>query len=428
MVRVHSVGHDPARCIGCVACLRACPSQAIRIRAGAPVVKDECCIDCGACVDACRHGAMQPRTATSADLARYRTTVAVPHLTLYAQFGPDVTPGQVLAGLRAIGFDAAVDVSFMCEMVAGATDAYLSECDGPWPKISVTCPAVLRLIQIRYPELLAHLVPIETPRELAAKLQRRRLAAELAVPPEDIGIFFISPCTAIANSIVSPVGQAPSHFDGALSMADIHGPLLKAIKALPPLAEPAISARGLKWAMSGGEVSAMRNQSSLTVRGTADMTHVFDRIEAGEFAEVDYIEAYICPDGCVSGQLAVTGRYAARHTLQRLARRLGEREGVKEEKVRALLAEHFFDMKGEIAARPLRPLGGNLRHLIAVRRERAAILDLLPGKDCGACGAPDCAALVEDILAGEAKFHDCVFVKIEGLTKLLESERGGASE
>ncbi|NCO69181.1 MAG: ferredoxin, partial [Acidobacteria bacterium] len=86
----------------------------------------------------------------------------------YAQFGPEVTPGQILAGLRAIGFDSAVDLSFMCELVAGATDAYLSECDGPWPKISVTCPAVLRLIQIRYPELLAHLVPIETPRELAA--------------------------------------------------------------------------------------------------------------------------------------------------------------------------------------------------------------------------------------------------------------------
>ncbi|NCO69792.1 MAG: hypothetical protein GW878_04605, partial [Acidobacteria bacterium] len=179
---------------------------------------------------------------------------------------------------------------------------------------------------------------------------------------------------------------------------------------------------------SGGEVSAMRNQSSLTVRGTADMTHVFDRIEAGEFAEVDYIEAYICPDGCVSGQLAVTGRYAARHTLQRLARRLGEHEGVKEEKVRALLAEHFFDMKGEIAARPIRPLGESLRHLIAVRRERTAVLNLLPGKNCGACGAPDCAALVDDILAGEATLQDCVFVKIETLKRHLESERGGTSE
>ena len=102
----------------------------------------------------------------------------------------------MLRALPQVGFDATYDMSWMCEMVAGATDAYLSECGGPWPKISVTCPAIVRLVQIRYPELLAHLVPIETARELAAKLLRRKARGRApSSHPTEIGIFFITPCT-----------------------------------------------------------------------------------------------------------------------------------------------------------------------------------------------------------------------------------------
>jgi len=44
-------------------------------------------------------------------------------------------------------------------------------------------PAVVRLVQIRYPELLPNLLPIETARELAAKAVRRRLVSEKGWPP-----------------------------------------------------------------------------------------------------------------------------------------------------------------------------------------------------------------------------------------------------
>ena len=108
-------------------------------------------------------------------------------------------------------------------MLAGATDAYLADCPGPWPKISTTCPAVIRLIQIRYPDMIAHLVPVETARELAAKLLRRKLSAELKLAPEEIGLFFITPCSAIMNSIVDPVGLAESYLDGAFSIAELYG-------------------------------------------------------------------------------------------------------------------------------------------------------------------------------------------------------------
>jgi Na+-translocating ferredoxin:NAD+ oxidoreductase RNF subunit RnfB len=427
--RSHAIMTDAEKCVGCVACSQICPTQAVRVRGGLAHVKDELCIDCGACIDVCRYDAIQPRTSSPADLKRFKHTVAVPSLTLYAQFG-DVHPGHVMQALCEHGFDDTYDISWMCEMVAGATDAYLSECEGPWPKISVTCPAVLRLVQIRYPDLLPNLLPFETPRELAAKMRRRRLASELGLAADEIGIFFITPCTAIMNSIVNPVGLEASNMDGAFSIAELFGPLQKTLRTTPPsVTLGGVSVRGLRWAMAGGEIAGMRNANSMTVKGLRDVTYVFDRIEAGTFQAVDFIEAYICPDGCVSGQLTIAGRYAAQKNLHSVIRRLGEQTpSVNEEKVRALLREHFFDFEEEIRARSVQPLADDLRTAIALKREIDSILELLPKKDCGACGAPTCAAFAGDVIKDDATITDCVFIQVERLRESLKTRLGGQDE
>jgi iron only hydrogenase large subunit-like protein len=411
--REPSILFDPARCVGCVSCSQVCPTRAIRVPAGCAVVKPELCIDCDACIGVCRYDAVHARLSSPADLARFRHKVAMPSLTLYAQFGRDVHPRQVLHGLTGIGFDSAFDMSWMCEMVAGAMDAALAEAGGPWPKISVSCPAIVRLVQVRYPDLIENLVQIETPRELAAQVLRRRLAAELSLAPQEIGIFFITPCTAIMNSIVSPVGLEQSYLDGAFGISEIFGPLLKAMnRGGAEERDDQISRSGLMWAMSGGELGGMRNINTMAVHSLRDVKYVFDHLEAGKFQGVDLIEAYICPDGCVSGGLNIEGRYAAARNLQQIGRRLGNQSLVKEEKVRSLMREHFFDMEEEIRARAVRPLAPDLRRAIALERERQELLARLPRKDCGACGAPDCATLVADVLCGEAKIDDCVFLRL----------------
>ena len=144
--REHSVLVDSAKCIGCVACGKACPTQAIRVRGGLAVVRGELCTDCGTCIAACPHDAMRARTSTPAELRRFATTVAIPSLTLYGQFGREVHPTQVLHALTQVGFNETYDMSWMCEMVGQAIDAYLSECREPWPKISITCPAVMNML------------------------------------------------------------------------------------------------------------------------------------------------------------------------------------------------------------------------------------------------------------------------------------------
>ena len=171
--------------------------------------------------------------------------------------------------------------------------------------------------------------------------------AEKGLDPGDIGIFFITPCSAILQSIHHPEALEASYLDGAFSIAEVYGPLLKAIEAGGPVENPPpISERGLLWAMAGGEIAGLRNANTITVAGVRDVLRVFDHIEEGKLQAVDFIEAYICPDGCISGQLTVENRYAARRTVQQIVRRHGRLAGegavVPEEKVRAMLREHFF--------------------------------------------------------------------------------------
>jgi len=416
MESIHSVSLDETRCVGCVACCKACPTKAIRVRSSLMRIDPGTCIDCGECIRACDYDAVHARTSSPSHLKRFKYTVAIPSTTIYTQFGPDFTPPQVARALVANGFDAFYDVSWMCEMVSRAVDAYLSDCGGPWPKISVTCPAIIRLILIRYPDLVPHLIPVHTPRELAAKVARRKYAASLGMQPDQIGIFYITPCSAMMQSIVAPVGLAESNFDGAFSIAEMYGPMLRTLKSDPEaLPDERFNPSGLAWAMSGGETSGMRNKNSLSVTGVHDVTHVFNTIEAGKFQNVDFIEAYICPDGCVSGQLLIEGRYAARRTLQRIQARLKGESRVAEEKVRSMFRDHFFDMEDEIKAPVIEPMTETLQQAIRRRQEKHRLLEELPRKDCAACGAPDCTTFAEDILAGQAVLEDCVFVKLKML-------------
>jgi Na+-translocating ferredoxin:NAD+ oxidoreductase RNF subunit RnfB len=53
---------------------------------------------------------------------------------------------------------------------------------------------------------------------------------------------------------------------------------------------------------------------------------------------------------------------------------------------------------------------------------------LLPSKNCGACGAPDCETLAEDVVRGEARIDDCVFLKIESLQRQVAQAKGGTDE
>ena len=165
---LNSVRIDRERCTGCLLCVKNCLVQAIRVRNGKAVINSNRCIDCGECVRHCPTRAVTTWAEPLTELKKYKVNIALVTPSFYAQFDTSVPSAVLWAGLREIGFDSAFDVPLAGDYIAEEIEAYLAACQGPFPVISSACPAVLRLLQTKYPELLSHVVPALAPAEAAA--------------------------------------------------------------------------------------------------------------------------------------------------------------------------------------------------------------------------------------------------------------------
>jgi len=110
--QVRYVHIDENRCNGCVLCMKACPTRAIRVENGeiARIIGD--CIDCGECIRVCPMGAARPITSSSEILNKEKFTIVSASSVIYSQFGEDIMPNDILLGLRKMGFRYVHDQSY----------------------------------------------------------------------------------------------------------------------------------------------------------------------------------------------------------------------------------------------------------------------------------------------------------------------------
>lgn len=410
----HSIRIDRDKCQGRMKCMRVCPTRALRVRGGKAMMIEEKCIDCGECISACPNSAIVPLTDPFGELSRYRYTIAIPSPALYAQFGREILPDKILSGLKRLGFDDAFDLAITCGEVSFAIQEYLRDYTGPRPLISNACPTIVRLIQVRYPALIDLIIPIDTPREIAAREIKKQKTKQLGV--KEIGAFYITPCPVKMISIRQPAEKGESHLDGAISIADIYGPLLSAMEGIKiesyRKALESICILGIGWAMVGGICRTLRLRNSLAVSGLTEVIKVFDDIERGKLRNIDFVEAYSCAHGCVGGSLTVENVYISYNKILKLIETL-EFEQIKAcpdiREVRRLYQQKYFSLEGKIEPRPLKPLDEDLAKAIKKRKEKEEIYESLPKIDCGVCGSPTCLSFAEDVVRGETKLADCIF-------------------
>jgi iron only hydrogenase large subunit-like protein len=423
----HSVYLDSSLCVGCTTCIKHCPTEAIRVREGKAHITEERCIDCGECIRICPKGAKKSLSDPLSLMDGYDVKAALPAPSLYGQFGPDHRPSEVFEALGALGFDEVFDVAWGAWILAGAIRDYAVGA-GIRPLISSACPVVVRLIQQRFPSLIANLVPFLPPMEAAARELRRRFSAVCAEsgatepqaqlkPQPRLGIFFISPCTSKVTAIRNPLGYAHSEVDAVFSFKDIYVPLRSALKSGRRREESAFGGgrvgrmiglgAGLGWARSDGELDALGIEGAVSVDGIANVIALLEELDNGKLQDIPYIEALACPGGCVGGPMAVANPHVARSTIKALARdeaMPGSGDGAPR------LAKPAFGLgwEAEPPPRPLEPLDRDIAKALAMEEAIGIRTAELPGLDCGACGAPDCRALAEDIVKGLADESFCL--------------------
>ena len=418
----HSVHLSPDKCIGCTTCVRHCPTEAIRIRDGRAVINEGRCIDCGECIRICPQKAKKAVCNKLEAMDGFKWKIALPAPALYGQFDNLEDVDYVLAGLLSIGFDDVYEVSQAAELVSAYTRTYLATEGVKKPVISTACPVVTRLISLRFPSLEDHVMRLLPPMEIAAKLARERaLARHPELTDGDIGVCFISPCPAKSSYVKNGFGDYKSRVDAVVPISDVYFQLINAMKRTDLPDTLSASGRiGVGWATSGGEASALFNDSYLAADGIENVIRVLDQIENGNIAQLEFVELNACTGGCVGGVLTVQNPFIARARLHILRRLMPVSRNHVSPDENYIPADYFFEEMPEY--RPIARLSNNIAKSMRMMADIQSLRATLPGLDCGACGAPTCRAFAEDVIRGTAAVDDCLVSRVLPQEKKEESE------
>lgn len=405
----HSVTLDRDKCKGCINCIKRCPTEAIRVRNKKAYIIPERCIDCGECIRICPHHAKRAVCDPMSVMDQYKYTIALPPPSLMAQFNNLEDVDIVISALREFGFDSVFEVARAAEIVSAATRQLMAEGKLELPVISSACPAVTRLIRVRFPGLIDHVLPLNAPIEVAARMAKKEAMERTGLPEEDIGAIFISPCPAKVTATKMPLGTEKSAVDGVIAVSDVYPKLFPLMNKLAAAGSQLISSQagriGISWGSSSGESSGLINDSYLAADGIENVIGVLEDLEDEKITGVDFIELNACSGGCVGGVLNVENPYIAETKLKRIRKTLPISMNHPDlENLQQVLG---WDAPLEFV--PVMELDSNMLAAMEKMARIEEIVGQLEGLDCGSCGAPSCRALAEDVVRGMASIEDCVF-------------------
>ena len=422
----HSVQLNREKCQGCVSCVKLCPTEAIRVRNGKAEILADRCIDCGACASGCPYHAFSVKTDTLEGLSKFVYNIVLPAPSLYSQFPANVPLEDIWQGLHNLGFDEIFDVSLASEYVAKEIEAYLKNyTGGRKPLISSTCPAVMRLIQVKFPELIKQVMPVLAPVEAAAIYVKREAAARRQLPTELIGVWFISPCPSKETNIRQSVDVQHTELTGSFSLSEIYGLLLKNMGGSHELNVRTGSSYGLGWGTYGGELVSAGISNGLSIHGIDNVYDILEQISMNKMPQLDYVECNACQGGCIGGILAAENKFVAESNLRQRIRQLRQQEPAdrQETMARTMVLQDFpasAAYRKKLVPRPMMQLDDDIMEAMKKFEQMEEVLCSLPGLDCGACGAPSCQGLAEDIVQGKAHEIDCIFKLRASVHKLSQ--------
>ncbi|HEX7410984.1 MAG TPA: 4Fe-4S binding protein, partial [Bacteroidales bacterium] len=149
-------------CIGCSHCMDVCPTEAIRVRNGKALLIANKCVDCGECFRACPVSAIIIDHDDFSEIFSYKYRVALVPMVFIGQFADNVKRTHIFSALLETGFthiqevEESVEVLHQCLLRYQATNRVK-------PLISSFCPAIVRLIQVKFPGLVDNIMLLKPP-------------------------------------------------------------------------------------------------------------------------------------------------------------------------------------------------------------------------------------------------------------------------
>ena len=327
---IHVVNHraeiDHSKCILCGKCLNACPYGAIiknlrpcerGCKVGAISMGEDRkasidyskCISCGTCTYQCPFGAIMDKsyivdaieTLRGAQKWDYHV-YAVLAPAIMGQIAP-ATLGQLVTGLRQVGFHAVREVALGADMIAQAEAGELLE-----KKVLTTscCPAFVDYVEKNFPQIADRVSHTPSPMVMIGRHIKQQ--------DPKAKVIFIGPCVAKKKEF--QLGKTMGAIDCVLTFEELY-PLLESrgidITTLEEAPLDEASGYGRAFASSGGVAAAVAQAlKELGVKPedfqlNAAACSGIDACKAALFkmskgiGDVNLIEGMACEGGCVQG-------------------------------------------------------------------------------------------------------------------------------
>ena len=328
----HVAHIDKTKCKECGACSKVCPYTAIvsrkrpcqnacKVKAismnedKAATIDNSKCIQCGACVYQCPFGAILDKSyiLDAIDILKNsKANDSENGNNVYAIVAPSISSqfsyaklGQVVTGLKRLGFHDVIEAALGADMVAMAEARELSE---KGLLTSSCCPAFVQYIKQNFPNLVEHISHNMSPMGVLAKYIKETTPGAKVI--------FVGPCTA--KKAEAQLENVKPYVDAVLTFEELQALFDSRDIDIATLEEGVLdnaSYFGRIFARSGGltdaAAQAMKEQNiDFEIKPV-----VCDGIEMCKLALLklskgvlggNFIEGMACVGGCINGAGCLT--------------------------------------------------------------------------------------------------------------------------
>lgn len=406
-------------CYGCTHCMQVCPTEAIRVHNGKAKLLANRCVDCGECVRACPVDAIIVEQDDFSNIFNYKYRVALVPAILIGQFPRDIPTRRIYSALLEEGFTDVYEAEHGADVLAQEINQYVKNNPDSKPVMSSFCPAIVRLVQVKFPSMVDNIMLLKSPLDIAAMSYKKKLM-DKGINENDIGIFYVTPCAAKIAAVKSPVGEEYSNIAGVINMNFIYNKIYARLNdhqrtscVVPSKVQ--LSDKAMTWSLTSGESPHAKGRS-LAIDGIHNVIEFLETIEDEDHGRFDFLELRACDQSCAGGILNPTNRFLTNERLHNRAaqyrtdKRAGKITGP------ARHSDHQRFLKDNIGISKVNPrsmlkLDDDMVEALKKMERVRNIMCFLPGIDCGGCGSPACESLAQDIVKKGAEISDCVFVQ-----------------